>query len=122
MLVLLSCKIQNCVVRIHFNEFLTNLNMGHVGFSILLLLTRYYKLLKQTYHAAYSFYITFIKYDIYLDYIKKMLCKKKKKLVKINRRKNPFFMFKLTRKTLLFRLQYLHQLPWKIENNLLSNS
>ena len=47
---------------------------------------------------------------------------KKKKLVKINRRKNPFFMFKLTRKTLLFRLQYLHQLPWKIENNLLSNS
>jgi hypothetical protein len=52
--------------------------MGHVGFSILLLLTGYYKLLKQTYYAAYSFYITFIKYDIYLDYIKKMLCKKKK--------------------------------------------
>jgi hypothetical protein len=122
MLVLLSCKIQNCVVRIHFNEFLTNLNMGHVGFSILLLLTGYYKLLKQTYYAAYSFYITFIKYDIYLDYIKKNVMQEKKKLVKINRRKNPFFMFKLTRKTLLFRLQYLHQLPWKIENNLLSNS
>jgi hypothetical protein len=34
---------------------------------------------KQTYHAAYSFYITFIKYDIYLDCIKKMLCKEKKK-------------------------------------------